>query len=262
MGNSAKKLETRKTFSFGGLGDSYIVYLKLKNALKLNENLFVDHVFIESNETVPKLIKQVYPSFLIENERMSLESCCVENYEQKYRAGESGPWDDRIPLNTSVDGTYLFPARDGGLGYDVLIPRVSQPRGLFTIQVSAGANNTRNWKFDPRVLVNLLRRKGYKVFLVGTDPKFEDKTDRDNFVNQINLVTTLGLIYNSQVHIGLSGFLTYWSLNHCVPNIHFEESPEHNKHYIHPSWEQFRYGIKFGALSEIIEGLRYYGVEI
>lgn len=250
-----------KTFSFGGLGDSYIVYLKLLQR-QIETNKVIDHIFIESNEKVPKSI--LYLHEYKTNAKIHIDACCVGDYQRKYLSGESGPWDDREPLNTSVDGTYFFPIQDEGIKNEyALLNKKDNSKydsKKIIIQVSAGINNNRCWKFHPNILANILRKQGYEVFLVGNNLFYKDLNDPFNLVGKVDLNYILNEIKDSKLYIGLSGFLTYYSLSYGVLNIHNSESKEHDKHYIHPEWEQNRFRIEYASMAEVMKGLKYYGI--
>lgn len=248
-----------KTISFGGLGDAYIVWLKLR---QLTDNMEEDHhhLFVESNPTTCDLIREFAEKCY--NFKFDVE--CDPNYQSNFF---SHKWEGRRPINTAWDGNYHFPGNDNIklMKKWAFMPNSPLPDQIYKydvcIQVAAGVNSNRCWKFDPRRLRDLLKSKGYKVSLVGTAEEYKED-EPFNFVGKTSLNQSYGVVALSKIYCGLSGFHTYSSLSQRIRNIHLEESEEHNKHYIHPDWNEFRYGIKIGSMAEVIAGLRHWRLEI
>ncbi len=248
------------TISFGGVGDAFIVSLKLLKLLHTKPVYSkINHLFVESNQKALDLMKDWFSKGW-GNSNITFEFECDANYEYNFL---NSKWPNKHHLNTSVSGQYKFPGDDN----IVVDTCVFRPEGFpqthdVVIQCSAGVNSNRKWKFDLKQLVSLLRNKNLDVAIVGSDPKYFDEKDEDNFVNKVGIKESAKIVDSAGVYIGLSGFHTYRSLCRGVPNIHFEESEEHNKHYISSAWEEFRYGIKYGTIQEIISGLRHWGINV
>lgn len=247
-------MNTIKTYSTGGFGDFFIVYLKLLDEVRAGNR--VDHLHIESNEIVPSLvnefIKYLHGSF--DDEKISVQTLCDPKYQQNI---PGGIYQGRAPRNTHVMGTADYPGPDNGIKNSALTLYKQQKKHKkrVSLQVSAGAKSDRKWNFDVMKLRSVLISLGYEVFLVGNDKNYEN----DNYYNFVNkkLGQALYIIESCSYHIGLSGFLTYYSLSLGVKNLHLPESPDHVKRYIHPEWEKNRYNLQFGSMSEIIKGLKF-----
>ncbi len=249
-----------KTWSAGGLGDAFIVGCKL-NQLFCNFSKIdhINHLFVESNPKTLELIKE-YVNYFWDSKRFHVDFKCDPDYQKSYFEGK---WADYQPINTKIDGKYRFPGPDGiELKEDFATIRNNVSKRFdVCIQVAAGVKSNRKWKFDVFVLKNLLEKKGYEVALVGTSEEFQND-QRNNFVCKTDLGQSIDIVAASKIYVGLSGFHTFHSLARGIKNVHLEESPEHNVHYLHKSWEKNRYGIKHGSLAEVIAGLRHWGVEI
>lgn len=253
-----------KTIAFTGMGDAFIVSLKL---LKLyhaaKQQIQIDHLFVESNQRALDLIKEWLDGFCNNNPDFKFSYECDPNYEQNWHAGK---WSDRKGINTSICGDYHFPEKDGIALSEQDVSNFRPSGSIYlwdvTVQCSAGAKSDRHWKFDVKQLVKLLRNKNLKVAIIGSDDKYYDEKDKDNYVNKVDIKESSKIIDLSNVYVGLSGFQTYRSLMRGVKNVHLEESEQHNRHYLHPTTEKFRYGIKFGSLQEVIQGLRYWGINV
>lgn len=248
-----------KTVSFGGLGDSVIVVLKLNQLLSENPEIqHINHLFIESNQKTLDWIKE-YMIYTFNTVKLSFNFECAEDYQDRYLAGK---WCDRKPINTSWHGEYHFPWEDKILiqsEFATIKKELIQPKWDVCLQVSAGANSDRNWKFHPFDFRKIVERMGYKCVLVGTDERYAKHKDfqhRDNFCDPDGSITqTLNVVNQSKIIISLSGFLTYHSLMIGKDVIHLEESEEHVKHYLHPVWKINRFGIKYPVLSEVVSEL-------
>lgn len=252
-----------KTISFGGLGDSFIVSRKLYQEFTFDE---IDHLFVESNQKTLDLIKEFTEQKCFFGEKHKFQFECDPDYQTNFNTGK---WKDRFSLNTTWHGLYRFPRPDG-ITLRENYANIKTSRILdfdVCLQVAAGAQSSRHWRFDVFMLKEILESKGYKVCLVGSDPQFASheyclpQEIKNNFVCKTDLHTSALIIRSSKVYCGLSGFQTYFSLACGIPNVHLEESAEHNSHYIHPSWEKNRYGIRVGSLNEVIQGLRHWGIK-
>lgn len=252
-----------KTVSFGGLGDSFIVGCKLNQLMNYYKNENLNHLFVESNQKTLDLIKEYMDVQTFWPFKYKFSGECDENYQINFNKGK---WSDRAPINTKWDGIYHFPGDDGIKLEEKYVDLKNQDSKdkIFDVcfQVAGGVSGIRQWKFNIFKLKEMLENKGYCAALIGTNPKFYRENDPRNFVSKLDLPGSMEIVKRSRIYCGLSGFHTYWSLACGTKNIHDEESDEHNSHYIHPSWEKFRYGIKYGSLYEVVSGLRYWGIEV
>jgi ADP-heptose:LPS heptosyltransferase len=233
-----------KYISTGGLGDSWIVYLKL---LQMKDaDLSWHHV--ESNNIVPPICRDLYKHFPATFEY-------DYNYIQNYAAGK---WREYQPISSGVDSWCPLKGETGiRLEKPFLdVAPLKQKEYNAVIQVSGGAKNGRSWKFDPIQLKSTLKALGLNVALVGTDKRYEKKSDNSNFVGKLSLAETLDLIRKSDVFVGLSGFLNYYACSVRTKNLHLIESEGHEKRYYHPDWSEYTKGIEFGSMAEIIKELK------
>lgn len=228
-------------------------------------------VHVESNDAVPPLVSEMIFSDAIGASFVAIEKfdgIKVIDYQHQWltRANpESVLYDFRhfVPLNTTVHGKYHFPVEDDGLMAPDLCDIFPYRKEFdIAIQASAGAKYGRHWPFNPMALVKILRQRGKRVALIGSDPFFASGDDPDNFCGAATLSTSIAVIAKSKCYIGLSGFHNYWvcASNRALPvlNLHFPESPEHVRHYIHPKWQQQESYVRLqhGSLNEILTVLR------
>lgn len=251
-----------KTISFGGLGDSFIVSCKLNQLLRKENPKKIEHIFVEGSEKTCDLIKE-FTDFYRPSNKIEMKVEYDSEYQKSFYEGK---WRGRRYINTSWHGDYHFPGSDNicledEFAYFPKFPPSINYQNDICIQVAAGTNSTRGWKFDVLRLRNVLKARGLRVALVGTAKEFVDD-DPFNFVCKKDLRGSVAAVSNTGVYMGLSGFHTYWSLAANIPNIHVEESEAHNAHYIFSGWEKFRYGIKYGSLNEVVRGLKYWGSKL
>jgi hypothetical protein len=241
-----------KYISTGGLGDAFIVSIKLKGS-RIDPKL-IEWTHVESNDLIrsgfESLIRPIVADF------KKCEFVCDPQYIKNY---QNGLWKGSVPVSSGVDtfcplkGETEIELRKP-LRYEQRIPTSwFKERYAVAIQVSAGAKNDRNWPFDPRVLQKILTKKGYKTILVGNNPKFYDESDDHNFVCKDSFEQTLERLVHCDNFVGLSGVLNYYCCYNAIPNLHLQESEEHDKRYYHPEWDSK--SLKYGSIAEILRSL-------
>jgi hypothetical protein len=219
------------TVSFGGLGDTVIVNHKIDMLLKKYAS--VDHYFVESNLQTLKLISEYTNS--LNRKNVSFECVFDENYQKN-----NNWFIGRKRINTTWHGNYHEPTLyDDELSLkNYFKPTfVKKEIGTIVLQVDGGVKSTRNWGIDPRYLALFLRRK-YKVLLVGTDKKYKDACDQDNYVCRTSLMEAMQLVNKCEWFVGLSGFFNYVRHYQGDENLYLRESLAHDYHYYSPSSNQ------------------------
>lgn len=228
-------------FSSGGLGDSFIVYLKLQ---QLNQDVHWTHV--ESNQIVASLCKEIYG---VHNN----DFLCDSNYIESYLAGK---WKDMIPVSSGIDDWCPLKGKTSIVLNDPFL-KINEEKKEYDvcIQVSAGAKAERKWNFNPLDLKKILKAKGYNAILIGNDQRFKDDKDETNFVGKIHIRDSLANIRKSGIFIGLSGFLPFYALANKIKTIHYQIDKHHNERYIHPLWYPYIKNIELGSVQEVLRGL-------
>ncbi len=240
----------KKYWGSGGIGDGWIVFLKLQNQKN------IEWLHVESCD-ISKPLQYIKKECEKLDIRFSFE--CDPNYIENYKKEK---WKDYIPVSSGIDGWCPLKGQTNIVLSDGFFypPPLREIEYDYCIQVSGGAKNSRGWKFDPRILKKILTDKGYRVILVGTDLKYYDEKDPNNFVGKTpDVADTLALIRKSNTFIGLSGFLNYWACSMKIPNIFLEESPQHTARYFHKQWLDYAHSVKFGVMREILDLIRVHG---
>lgn len=246
-----------KLISTGGLGDSFIVFLKIAGETTGP----VEWLHVESNDLIEKSCRSLYDgpdSFFGKHlEGVTFKFECDPNYITNYYKGR---WADYTPVSSGHDkkcplkGMTQFESKNPFISRNnesLISSRRESSIYDVCIQVSGGAKNSRRWLFDPIILKNVLKQKGWRVCLIGSDEKYFDLKDNDNFVGKFSLDSSLLKIEESSYFIGLSGFLNYYACAVDTSNAHLVESEEHDKRYYHPDWRSDK--LMVGSLSEVLK---------
>lgn len=238
-----------KYISTGGAGDAFIAFLKLKDKVhSFNEK--PEWLHVESNEIVGKICRQLYlPDEYFGDVGLNFSFECDENYIQNYKLGK---WNEYKPVSSGHDLMCPLKGKTDVEMTNPFLSSLSPPEEKVwdvCLQVSGGAKSDRKWLFSPIDLAQILRKKGLKVSLLGTDMSYFDIKDNENFVGKFTIDSALSVINRSKKFIGLSGFLNYYACAQKVENCHLVESEEHEKRYYHPQWASGQ--IKIGSFAEV-----------
>lgn len=251
-----------KFMGTGGLGDSFIVFCKIASNVPRDKK--VSLTWIESNEIVPALVKQYIESGFFGFKNISVDGHFRRDYVEEvkdfFNFNCNNFFSEKIKtntwLNSRVDGNFSFFIKDpselkiDGKLFDGFC-RNYEKRYDVSLQCSAGAKSSRRWPFDPRSLALILRQRGMKVCIVGSDKSFTEDHP-DNYVCKTSLLEAMKIISSSSCHVGLSGFHCYWSSACGIRNIQLMESEQHNLSYLHPEWKKNVFSIKIPSMKEIL----------
>lgn len=221
-----------KTVSFGGLGDSFISFLKFRN---LNTT---HHLFVTDNFKYPKLIHE-----WIQHPRINVPCNISAEFVWDYlHCEEMGVWEDRTKIDyilNEVDKNNSNPyiGKVGDFNYDICI------------QASAGNDIRRQWKFDPLDFKKDLEKEGLKVCIIGWDEKFKNDDD-DNFVCKLQILDTMNLVLSSKVMISNLGFHSLWKLSFGGSVIYFTGNVD-KESYLFNEWKAHSYYLENPFKEEI-----------
>jgi hypothetical protein len=238
-----------KYISTGGAGDAFISFLKLKSRVELFREK-PKWLHVESNDIVGGICSDLFSSngyFSDIGLNFSFE--CDRDYIQHYKEQK---WNDYIPVSSGHD---LFCPLKGLTKVEMLNPFLNsleppeQKLYDICIQASGGAKNNRKWLFSPIDFAEILRKKGLKVCIVGTDMNFFDQKDVHNLIGKFSINSVFSVINQSKKFIGLSGLLNYYACAKRVPNMHLMESDEHEQRYYHQMWNSEK--LKVGSFAEV-----------
>lgn len=245
-----------KYISSGGLGDYFIVSLKMQEKYRKDDE--IDWLHVESNdiisatEAIDKLFK-----FSCKRRQIIWDKSYVDSL-QRFGMTARYMGEERWAVPTPVTGRCDFYKFEEELRNPFLeVSLESDEKYDIVIQCSAGVNNDRNWK-DLRTTILVLMSTGRKVTLIGSDSFYRDIGIKglDNKVGETSLLEAFQIIQNCKVYIGMSGLLNYFACASKVNNLHVVESQEHERKYYHEKWLKYTTPLKIGAPTEIIHAVR------
>lgn len=246
----------KKLISTGGIGDAFIAGLKIN---ELHDVHCCDWLHVESSD-ISKPVSSIQRTYFPKFFRASFEHDpdYIKNFSgEKWKDRKSVPisFTRKCSLHNSFMGIhdpFLKGAAKAKIEYDI------------SIQVSAGNGNNRQWFFDIVQLGRaLVRNFGYKVCFIGNDSTFDHPREIEfGLSNDVcrweNLADAAWTINKSKLHIGLSGFLTYYACACKIPNIHLIEGPNQEEDYFHDDWKPLTYGISSPSFASVMRGINHY----
>lgn len=255
-------LGKKKFISFGGLGDAFIVALKIKQWRKQNnQDVLWEHT--ESND-IDKPLGEI---------SKLLNQDCVffhrPNYTQKkdeYIKMAEKENSEIVPVPVSGECSFWGSGMKLENGF---LDDKEHTKEHVTIQVSGGQNNTRQWNLGKNIDICKIAEfisGTYKkrVILIGNDERYKSiKCSSELIQNKVGLTTltdALGLIGSSTLFIGLSGLLNYYACASRVQNIHLVEGPKQEKDYYSSDWQKYTCGIK-GGPNQLVRAIKSYEAE-
>jgi len=222
-----------KTISFGGLGDSVLALLKVKQFQS------TDHLFVESNSKTLDLIKEY-----CERTDLDMNFSFEEDPNYEFSFSRTTKWKDRIPMNTSWHGEYHFPSWDFEINNPFFYDTVEQDFEYdFAFLPTAGVNSSRTWNFNPKLLIEVLKRFKKSFVVIGEQ---EGKS----------LSYSIDESMKAKTLIAPFGFHVFHRLSHKKQCIFSLERSEHFDHYFHPMWKEYSTILEFGHLQEVVEKIK------
>ena len=251
--------------SSGGLGDYFIVSLKMQDIAKGDDD--IDWLHVESNDIV-KPIAEINKLFEVPTTLIVWDKDYIRHMKFTRSPGRvfydslsdfpTAPRSkSRIPIPTPVIGKCGFYGLEHKLQNPFLGKKIEPKKACdIVIQCSGGVNNERNWK-DLRGMINLLGVLGREITLIGTDEYFKDQSFKkaENLVGKTTLTEAMGIVQNCNLYIGMSGLLSYFACASKVKNVHTIESKSHEISYFHKDWSDYTIPVK-GYPAEILNCVR------
>lgn len=222
-----------KTVSFGTLGDSFIVFLKLQELSKRLPHLLIDHLFVTDSERVVKLTQMwnFDKSFKI-NDKINAKFLYLWSYVQ---AWEIGVFSHRKHI------TYTIHSQDikFGTSFSLTNPWFDigrQDKYDVCFQVSSGPfSPDRDWNFSPAVLERILELKKINYCFVGWDSRFVSDNP-NNFNGKLSFFEIIEKISSSKLFISNIGFHTLLNCANDGKGIVYCENKQVAENYFHPEW--------------------------
>lgn len=258
----------KKFLSTGGIGDLFIIALKLQEWLKNNPNETIDWLHVESTNITNSFFN-IVNMVCLNNLKNKFDFEHDPNYIENFKQGK---WSDRESIPVSLNRECALHKKYWPIENPFLVvPECEEKVYDVCIQVSARQRNNKEWLFNPINFADMLSRNfNYKVCLIGNDERFKPeknvhsscfKIEKD-VINEVckyqNLSLAIQSIWKSKVFIGLSGFLNYFACAIKIPNIHVIEGKDQEADYYHYKWKDLTYGIKLPTLQDVMRGINHY----
>ena len=200
-------MKAKRYLGCGGLGDAFIIYLKL---LEVSDKNFIYTHLVDTGEAHAKMIDK-----FLNDAKITHDIIIVKDIKQEWQHYVDAA--DKC-FNVFAKGYINIPKRpyhwepcvDSGITQPFAKDNIKH--NCVVIQVNAGgAGDKRNYKNYP--LIEEAKKLNLPITFIGTDESFNKESFiGTNYVNKIKLITSLGLIANSKYFIGFPSMLTYFAL--------------------------------------------------
>lgn len=219
-----------KYMGFGGLGDCFIIILKLLE----QEKPFV-YTHVDKAKGRLELSKKLLDMFGIQHD------CKLVDDIQKWWYAHSQDYDKCF--NVFAKGYIDIPKRpyhwepckDGG--YKNPFAKDIDKYETVAVQVNAG-NEIRHYSRVPVAETALNNFESDQIIWVGTDTNFKHDVG-ENCVGKLDFTEALKLISECGYFIGFPSILLYWSLWHKTECFVFTDHQGRNDLRIHEAWKEY-----------------------
>ena len=219
-----------RCLGFGGLGDCFIIILKL---LEYTEPLIYTH--IDTSNSRLQLSMQLLDMFNIDH-----DCFVVQNIQQWWYANYTQF--DKC-FNVFAKGFIDIPRRsyhwdpciDDGY-HDPFTESEEQRSDCVVVQVSSGGQ--RSYKYKPVVEYVSKNYDKDKIVWIGTDTDF--KIDYGtNYCGELSFIQALGAVATSKYFVGFPSVLLYWALWYKRPCYLFTDHQGKDDLRIHDAWKSY-----------------------
>ncbi len=219
-----------KCLGFGGLGDCFIVILKL---LEYGKPFVYTH--IDTSGSRLKLSMQLLDLFDIQHD------CRVVSDLRDWWYNNNGKYDKCF--NVFSKGYIHIPHRpyhwqpciDEGYHDPFDTEELGHKNECIAVQVHSGGQ--RSYKYKPVVEYVRETYDTDKILWLGTDKDF--KVDYGvNYCGELSFIQALGAVATSKSFVGFPSVLLYWALWHKMPCYLFTDHQDHNDLRIHDEWKK------------------------
>lgn len=218
-----------KCLGFGGLGDCFIVILKL---LEYPRPFIYTHIDISENRL--KLSMQLLDLFGIEHDCKVVSNIQqwwyrhYDEYDKCFNVFVRGHID--IPLRPY----HWQPCTDEGY-HNPFTEDMDQKNGCVAVQVNSGGK--RNYKHKPIVKYVSENHGKDKIVWIGTDKNFEIDYGT-NYCGKLSFIQALGAVATSKYFVGFPSVLLYWALWNKMPCHLFTDHQGKEDLRIHGEWKK------------------------
>jgi len=219
-----------KCLGFGGLGDCFIVILKLLEY----PNQFI-YTHIDTSQSRLDLSMQLLDMFKIKHD------CHVVLDIKKWWYEHNNEFDKCF--NVFAKGYIDIPIRpyhwqpciDEGYN-DPFTKNIRQKFEHIVVQINSGGK--RSYKYKPIIEYVSKNYNKDKILWVGTDKDF--KIDYGvNFCGKFSFIQTLEIISTSKYFVGFNSMLLYWALYNKINSYLFTDHQGKEDLRIHNEWKKY-----------------------
>jgi hypothetical protein len=219
-----------ETISFGGLGDTFVVYLKLRGA---GVGFDHRHFFISDDRNNTLVTQQWLSHPLFPHDwKVSTQYEPLNDMYQKF-GKYSECWE--VPYSWKADcdeplDVFIAPEEDD-YEWDVCL------------QCHPGTKTDprRRWNFDISKLKKDLEQSGLRVCMIGNAKEFSNQSDAANFVGKLDVCGNIDVVRRSRVMVSNLGFLSMVKMAGKGSLVYFCGNCR-NEDYVH--WDWRKYGIE------------------
>ena len=222
-----------KCLGFGGLGDCFIVMLKL---LEYKKPLVYTH--IDTNPSRLELSKKLLDHHNIKHD------CYLVGNIRDWWYSYSGQFDKcfNVMAKGYIDiprrPYHWEPCKDEGY-LQPFVENIPEKQNLVAVQIQAGPDTSqRNYKSTPIVEFVKDNYNEEQVLWFGTDKDFNPGCGT-NYSGQLDLISALEKIAQCKSFVGFNGILLYWALWHKIESFLFTDHQDTNDLRIHSGWKKY-----------------------
>jgi len=219
-----------RCLGFGGLGDCFIVILKL---LEYNEPLIYTHIDI--NESRLELSKQLLDFFNIEHDCYVVDDIKQWWYANYTKFDKCFNVFARGFIDIPRRPYHWDPCTDEGYN-NPFTESLNKKSECVAVQVNSGGQ--RNYKYKPVIEYVSENYDKDKIMWIGTDADF--KIDYGvNYCGKLSFIQALDIVSTSKYFVGFPSVLLYWALWHKISCYLFTDHQGKADLRIHSEWKKY-----------------------
>lgn len=221
---------TPKFFSSGGLGDAWIVFLKIWGELFQGDQVVWNHATSHSfhRDSITQLMALV-PGIAEANVHI-ITKATIRRVEKQY-----------VDNNTERLRSTAFDIPNPLPNLTSIIKPVKLKKPIAIVQPAAGRDDKSFRHFTPyavNMLIENFQHEGKDVVLLGYKYTAATPDSVSNLTGKTSIATALSIIASASNFIGFDGFLAYVAMSLRIHSRVAFHAPGLSHHYSHPRWRE------------------------